>query len=574
MLQQLEIQNIALIDRVSIEFGKGLNVLTGETGAGKSIIIDSINAILGARLSKDLIRTGKERAKVEAVFNIPNYILSDILEELGIEPEEDGTLVITREFSLTGRNICRINGSMTTVSILKEIGFRIIDMHGQHDNQSLLRTESHLELLDSFGGVHIEHLKLKYSKLLDQYKKVKATLKSMTGDEGELERKIDLLKFQIEDIKKANLSIDEEEKLSKQRTLLSNSEKILNTLSSTYNLLYSGENMVNSASESIGEAIIQLKTIEKFDDTYKEFANRLENFSYLLEDLIDEVRKERDTTEYNPFLLEQTEERIDIIYKLKRKYGNSISKILDFSKNAEQELDKINKSQEYRDKLTLQLKEISEQLYQISIEINSMRLKAAQLLQEKIGKELDDLEMKRAEFKVNVEFDDSIGEDGERNFTQTGLNHIEFFISPNEGEPLKPLSKIASGGEMSRIMLAIKTILASVDQVPTLIFDEIDSGISGKASQKVGEKLIYVSNEHQVICVTHLAQIACMADYHFLIKKSSKDNKTITHVEKLGEKGIVDEISRILSGSYISDITMKHAKELISEGKKQKNMTK
>jgi DNA repair protein RecN (Recombination protein N) len=574
MLQQLEIYNIALIDEVTIEFGEGLNILTGETGAGKSIIIDSINAILGERVSRDIIRTGQEKALIEAVFCIPSEKLSDIFESIGIQPEEDGTLIITREISLSGRNICRINGIMSTASILKEIGSRIIDMHGQYDNQSLLRDETHLELLDSFGGSNVEKLRMEYSKLLEQYKDIKNTLKSLAGNEGEQERKIDLLKFQIEDITKANLVIGEEEKLLKQRVLLANSEKIINSLNSVYNMLYSDGSMVasmkNSAYECIGEAISELNSISKYDSKYQNFLDRLENLSFILYDLVDEVRNERDNIEYHPSLLEEVESRIDTIYKLKRKYGNSIEDILLFQKKAEQELEVINNSQQLIDQLTLQLEEVREQLYHLASKINSERSKAAELLQSKIDNELWDLEMKKAQFKVNIEFDDSIEENGDRNFMQTGLDRVEFLISANVGEPLKPLSKIASGGEMSRIMLAIKAILADVDQIPTLIFDEIDSGISGVASQKVSEKLSLVSKNHQVICVTHLPQIACMADYHFLIKKINKNDKTVTRVKKLEEKEVIEEISRIISGSYISDITRKHAEELLNEAKNKK----
>ncbi|HHW30489.1 MAG TPA: DNA repair protein RecN [Clostridiaceae bacterium] len=570
MLQLLEIHNIALIDKVKIEFGEGLNVLTGETGAGKSIIIDSINAVLGERVSKDLIKTDKDKAMVEAVFNVPKQRIEDIFINFGIPTEEDGTIIISREFTLTGRNICRVNGILVTVSTLKEIGSRLIDMHGQHDNQSLLRTESHIDLLDLFGGARIGDLKSKYLELLEKYKEIKNSLKALTGEEGERERKIDLLKFQIDEIAKANLIPGEEEKLNKHRILLSNSEKILNALNSSYELLYSGEDNKVPASETIGQAISELKSISRFDSGYQDIADRLENISYLLYDLIDEIRKERDNIEYDPSLLEEIEQRLDTIYKLKRKYGRTVEEILQFYNKAKEELEKLSSSQETIAYLHDKLKETGNQLYKIASDLNSERLKAALLLESKICSELEDLEMKSTRFKTSIKFEDSLGEDGHWNFTQKGMDRVEFLISTNPGEPLKPLSKIASGGEMSRIMLAIKTILADVDQIPTLIFDEIDIGISGIASQKVGEKLSLISQNHQVICVTHLPQIASMADCHFLIEKISENEKTLTKVKKLEGKEIVEELSRIMSGTHISEITRKHAEELLFLAKNKK----
>lgn len=571
MLQLLEIHNIALIDKVKIEFGEGLNVLTGETGAGKSIIIDSINAILGERVSKDLIKTDRDKAMVEAVFSVPRQRVEDIFENLGIPFEDDGTIIISREFTQSGRNICRVNGMLVTVSTLREIGSRLIDMHGQHDNQSLLRTESHIELLDLFGGSRIEKIKSEYLEYLEKYKEIKDSLKALTGEEGERERKIDLLKFQINDIEKANLIPGEEERLNKQRILLSNSERILNALNTSYELLYSGEGSKTSASESIGQAISELRSIGRFDSRYQDLADKLENLSYLLDDLTEEIRKERDNMEYDPLLLEEIEQRLDTIFRLKRKYGKTVEDILRFYRKAKEELEKLSSSQETIACLQERLRETGNQLYKLASDLNAERLKAASLLESKICSELEDLEMKSTRFKADIRFDDSLGEEGQWNFTQKGMDRVEFLISTNPGEPLKPLSRIASGGEMARIMLAIKTILADVDQVPTLIFDEIDIGISGIASQKVGEKLSLISRNHQVICVTHLPQIASMADHHFLIEKISDNERTQTKVKKLVGKEIVEELSRIMSGTHISEITRKHAEELLLLAKTKKD---
>ncbi|HEY9061301.1 MAG TPA: DNA repair protein RecN [Pseudobacteroides sp.] len=570
MLQQLEIQNIALIEKICIEVGKGLNVLTGETGAGKSIIIDSINAILGERLSKELIRTGKDKASVEAVFQIENKNIEAFLEEIGVEPEEDGTLIISREFTLSGKNSCRINGKMVTVSMLKELGSRLVDVHGQHDNQSLLRTESHIELLDSFGSNQIDDLKDKYTNLLVEYKNIKSKVRALAGDKNDREKKIDFLSFQIDEIKKAKLKIGEDEELNRQRNVLSNAERIIEALSGVYENIFSGNNIKSSVYDSLSDAISQLSSISKLDEKYGKLAVKLEEISYQLDDVVEQIRKERDNTEYSPDLLEQVEERIDLIVRLKKKYGATIEDVLEYLKKAESEYDEIIKSDEIVNELNKKLVNIAVELYDTAAMLNDERNKAARILEEQIGKELEDLEMKKAQFKVNIDFNSEKDENDEYKFWGNGLNKVEFLISPNAGEPLKPLSKIVSGGEMSRIMLAIKTILANVDDIPTLIFDEIDIGISGKAAQKVAEKLSIISGSHQVLCVTHLAQIACMADGHFQIEKQSIDNLTKTSVRRISDKEIKNEIARILGGSNISDITLKHAEEILGNAKKFK----
>jgi len=571
MLQQLEISNVALIDHVNIEFGKGLNILTGETGAGKSIIIDSINAVLGERFSKDLIRTGTDRAIVEAVFQANGGRLAEVMENTGIQPEEDGMLIISREFSSSGRNTCRVNGRLVTATVLKELGEQIVDMHGQHDNQSLLNTENHMKLLDSFGGESIQTLKQEYNGLLSEYTELKKKLKELSGDKNERERKIDLYKYQIDEIKKAKLKFNEEEELEKKRILYSNAGKIIHCLSEAYNLLFSGSSAGKSVFDGIGRAIAEINGIAGLDEKFERLALKLEDISYQLEDVIGEMRKERDATEFNPALLEKTEERIDLIFRLKKKYGNTVCEILEYCKKAEDELEIIINSEAKANDLLKKLKEKETRMYETAEKLHRERENAAKLLESMVEKELDDLEMKRVRFKVDVEFsgirDNNAKEDNcggeEKKFSKNGLDKIEFLISPNVGEPLKPLSKIASGGEMSRIMLAIKTILAKEDNMPVLIFDEVDSGVGGKAAHKIGEKLFYISKNHQVICVTHLAQIACMADNHYLIEKKIEGNNTKTFVKKLEHEDIKQEIARMLGGASISEITLKHAEEMI-----------
>lgn len=570
MILRLDIHNIALIDEVSIELESGLNLLTGETGAGKSIIIDSINAVLGDRVSRDIIRTGSEKALVEAVFQADADRIRDVMNEMGMEPEEDGTLILSREITQSGRNTCRINGKMVAASYLKTIGERLIDLHGQHDNQSLLKTEYHIDLLDSFGGEAIQEIKREYMALLEQYKNARAELRLLSGDPGERERKMDLLRFQIDEIKKAKLKADEDEELNKQKILLNNAEKISKSLSAAYSLLYSGQSEGSAASDIMNEAMSQLNTVSRLDESYDEKQKRLQDLIYQLEDIAEDLRKDLENIEFNPALLEEIEERLDLIYKLKRKYGRDIGEILEYCGRAEKQLAEIEKSEESSEFLRNRLIELEKQLYDASSRLNVKRIKAASILENRIGQELDDLEMKKARFHADIQFDAALDTSGVRKYTVNGLDRVEFLISANAGEPLKPLARIASGGEMSRIMLAIKTILAEVDSIPTMIFDEIDIGISGKAAQKVGEKLSYISRGHQVICVTHLAQIACMADHHYLIEKQTEENSTKTTVIKLKGTQNIKEISRLLGGDEASETSIKYAEEMINNAKKIK----
>lgn len=570
MLQQIEIHNVALIDNLNIEFGKGLNILTGETGAGKSIIIDSINAILGERVSKDLIRSGEEKAAIEAVFQLHDGKLDEILKNIGINPEEDDTVIISREFTVSGKNTCRVNGKLVPLSTLKEIGARVIDIHGQHDNQSLLKTENHIELLDSFASEEMQHLRQSYEMLFSEYKAKKLKLKELTANKEEREKKAELFRYQIDEIRKAKLKPGEEEELNKKRLLLINAEKIFNFLASAYESITSGNAAKRSALDSIYSATSELKSISRLDHQFANLLERLENIYYQLEDVAYEIRKKQEEIEFDPHLLEQVDERLDTINRLKRKYGNTIDGIQQYCLKIEKELNEIDKSEEDVESLTKETSRIYEELYLLAQKLNSKRVETARILEDKIAKELDDLELKSTRFKVDIQFCNDVGGDGEIKFMKHGLDKVEFLISPNEGEPLRPLARIASGGEMSRIMLALKTILANVDRIPTLIFDELDIGVSGKVSQRIGEKLSYISRTHQVICVTHHAQIACMADSHYLIEKISRDRRTITQVRKLENDFIRNEIARILGGAVISDITLRHAEEMIQNALKFK----
>ncbi|HEY5583931.1 MAG TPA: DNA repair protein RecN [Ruminiclostridium sp.] len=561
MLVQLDIQNIALIDKLSLEIAPGLNVLTGETGAGKSIIIDSINAVLGERITKDLIRNGKEKAFIEAVFEYKNAYINDILEQLGIE-YEDGNIIISREISLTGKNTCRINGRLVNVSALKQIGELLLDIHGQHDNQSLLKTETHIELLDAFGGTTIEKYKAEYFAIFLQFKTIMSKIHGLIGDKGEIARRMDMFKFQIEEIEKAKLKKGEDESLNKQRQILANSEKIINAIISSYELLNEGNNNGKSVLYKSNEALQELSNILKYDGDLIPVYEKLETVIYQLEDICGDLRAKREEGEFNPDALSHIDERLDILSRLKRKYGSTLDEVLEFLEKSQKEYDELLQSEKLIEDLNKQRSAILIKLSDSAKKLHLERQKAALILEKNITAELENLEMKNSSFKVNISLNEN-----EQHFTKNGLNIVEFLISSNVGEPLKPLSKIASGGEMSRIMLAIKTILANVDAIPTLIFDEIDTGISGKAAQKVGEKLSYISKTHQVLCVTHLSQLACMADNHLYIEKNSNDENTFTTVRYLDKKGRIEEVARIIGGSDITILAIKHAEELINAAK-------
>lgn len=566
MLLQLEISNIALIDYLNIEFKEGMNVLTGETGAGKSIIIDSISAILGGRMPREIIRTGRDSAQVTAIFQIHNQNLDQLLKESGIIPEDDGTLIIFREFNNQGRNLCRVNNKIVTVSFLKEISPFLIDIHGQHDNQSLLRTENHIMLLDSFAAPDLQVLNEEYKACLEEYKNIGKELRALYGDEGERERRIDLLKFQINEINEANLKLQEDEELESRKNILQSAEKISAALNLAYEMLYSGDGgdsdgIMMSAYDNINSAAKEIESISNLKDDYNNILSRINGIGYELEDIARDIRENLDEIEYDPYEIEQIEERLDLIFKLKRKYGNNIEEILSFRDDAEKELDMLENNKSYAADLEKRREKCTNKLIDLSEKMSAVRKEAAAVLESGILKHLQDLEMKNASFKVNFERLD--------NFLSNGIDKVEFLVSANAGEPVKPLAKIASGGEMSRIMLAIKTMLADVDNVPTLIFDEIDTGISGIAAQKVAEKMMRISENHQVICVTHLAQIAVAANHNLFIEKTTQDNMTTTSVKALYGDDLINEIARILDGDRVSSIARAHAEEMLKNAKKR-----
>jgi len=558
MLIQLSVENIAIIEKLTVELEDGLNILTGETGAGKSILIDAVNALLGGRVLRDMIRTGEEKAKVEAVFQAPKK-LDEVLSSMGIDSEEDGTLVISRQFSTTGRNICRVNGSLVTVAQLKEIGEYLIDIHGQNDNQSLLRNQAQIDYLDKFSGSELLREKEEYQKLLADFRQIDRKIAELKAKEKERARLEDLYRYQVNEIEAANLKKGEDAELSQQSRLLSNAEEIIEAFNSAYACLIGEDDLVPGALDQVQRAQASLANISDLDPDFGVISENLLDITDKLEEIARQVRNKRDQINYDPALQQEVEERLALIESLKRKYGNTVEDILQYMEDARRKLEEVTDIESHLTELNNRKKELDEVLYKKAANIHNMRVKAAENLKAKITAQLKDLEMPKAEFSVDIKFDDS------RNYNENGLDTIEFLISPNPGEGLKPLNRIASGGEMSRIMLAIKTILADVDEIGVLIFDEIDTGVSGKAALKVGEKLLEISAKHQVICITHHAQIASLAKAHYRISKESREDRTIAQLKKLAGTDREKEIARLLSGDDSAN-TSKLAKEMIKKG--------
>jgi len=559
MIIQLSVENVAIIEKLTIELEDGLNTLTGETGAGKSILIDAINALLGGRISRDLIRIGEEKARVEAVFQIPPKLV-DIFNDMGIENLEDDTIILSRQFFTSGKNICKINGGYATVSQLRAVGEYLIDIHGQNDNQSLLRNKAQIEYLDRYSGSSLLTEKDEYSKALRQFNEVKKKINDLQAMEKERARLEDLYRYQLNEITAANLKENEEEELIRQSSLLSNAESIIEALNKSYAAL-SGEDdgLSAGANELTQLAQTAMENICGITPEFREISEALMEVTDKLEDISRSIRIMTEQVNYDPDLQQTVEERLALIEALKRKYGNTIKEIIKYGEEVKQKLDEVSDSESLLKKLNREKSELDSILYDKARNIHNMRVKAACDLNEKITSELLDLDMPKAVFKADIQFDES------REYTENGLDSIEFLISPNPGEGLKPLSKIASGGEMSRIMLAIKTILADIDETNVLIFDEIDTGVSGRAALKVGEKLLEISKKHQVICVTHHAQIASLANAHYFIGKTYDSSRTLAHVKKLHGAEREIEISRLLSGDN-SENTAKLAKEMIEKG--------
>ena len=536
MITTLHIKNIGIIDDLSIDLNQGLNVLTGETGAGKTLIIDSIGIISGGRFSKEMIRKGENTSYIEICMYEPNS-----------KEAIDGNIIVSRQIWANGRNMCKINGRMVTVNELKEFMKRYIEIHGQNDNQTLLESKTHLMYLDSFIGDKIIEIKSKYYEKYQRFNEINIELKANYGDEKERERKLDLLRYQISEIEEANLTENEEEILEEKRKIMLNSEKISN------NLNKADEAIQNSSIDSLSIAIRALEKIETIDKNYEKVSSNLKGIYYELQELARDISNYKEDIYFDEQERNKTEERLDLINSLKRKYGNTIKEILEYKKEIQEEIQHIENLEDYNNKLKSELEQIQNEMEEMSEQINKIRVKQAQKLSESINLELKDLEMKNAKINVKVE--------KQENFNKEGKDKVEFLISTNLGEDEKELIKIASGGEMSRIMLAIKKVLSDTDKTPVMIFDEIDTGISGNAANAVAEKLNLISKFHQVLCISHLPNIAAAADYNYFISKKVTNERTNTNVKLLQEKEVIEEIARISSGK-VNDVTIKYATQL------------
>ena len=538
MISSLHIRNIGIIEDLSIDFNKGLNVLTGETGAGKTLIIDSLQIISGGRFSKEMIRKGENNSFVELCLYCPE-------NEKAIE----GNIIVSREINVNGKNMCKINGRMVTVNELKDFMKQFIEIHGQNDNQNLLDSKLHLKYLDGFIGTNIlGEDKEKYRTLYNRYLEIKEELKQNYGDDKERQRKLDLLRYQTEEIEKAKLKENEEEGLEEKRNLFLNSEKIVENLNEADSLL--SENTI----DSLSTAIRALEKIESIDKKYEKVSNSLKSSYYELQELARDINGYKEDVYFDEEERNHIEERLDTIYSLKRKYGNSIQEILVYNQQIQEEIEHIENLEEYNNKLKVELKKIEKEMNILGKKISAVRIEYAEKLSKSINQELVDLEMKNAKINVKVEYK-------EDEFFKNGKDIVKFYIITNLGEDEKELSKIASGGEMSRTMLAIKKVLADTDKIPVLVFDEIDTGISGKAANSVASKLKAIAKKHQVMCISHLPNIAAVADHNYFISKNVKEERTKTQIKLLKENEVIEEIARISSGE-INEVTLQYAYEL------------
>ncbi|BDH62054.1 DNA repair protein RecN [Lysinibacillus sp. PLM2] len=559
MLTELSIRNFAIIDELSLSFSEGLTVLTGETGAGKSIIIDAVHLLAGGRASQDFIRHGANKAELMGLFQITNenQAIYEKLQEIGIEIEED-SVILQRDINEKGKSICRINGKLVPLSILREVGGKLVDIHGQHENQELMDEKQHIRLLDYYASNDITSVKEKYLYAYQTYRQLKKELAQLNIDEKRTNQRIDLYQFQIREIEEAKLQIGEEEALTEERRKLLNFNKIFERANLAYEAI-SGE---MKGLDLIGDAMGALDDIVELDNEFKDAQEAVSSSFYSLQDAAHQIKSVIDDLEFHPERLNEVEHRLAQYQMLKRKYGADVEEILTYYEKIKDELDQLLNRDEAIRKTELKLKAHEEQLEKLAQELTTIRKKNAIQLSESIMNQLRDLHMEKAKFIVNF---DTYG-----HYESDGKDIVSFFISTNVGEPPKSLPKIASGGELSRIMLALKTIFSSADGVTSIIFDEVDTGVSGRVAQAIAEKIAAISNHSQVLCITHLPQVAAMADQHFLIRKEVDQNRTYTTVSNINMDERAEEISRMMSGAEITDLTLQHAKELLNLAEERK----
>ena len=552
MLSQLFIKNVAVIESASIDFENGFNVFTGETGAGKSILIDSINAVLGGRTSRDLVRTGEGKAVVSAVFTDISKETEKVLEKLGYDIEDE--LLISREISAEGKSICKVNMRPATAGVLKQLSSVLIDVQGQHDSAVLQNPELHIGYIDSFGNTESE-----LSEYRESFKKLKSVdreIKKIISDDSDKTARIDMLKFQISEIESAAIEEGEEEELLSLSKRIKSAENIMGLISETVGAL-DGNGESEGALDGLSTAIENCARLAEFFPQYEGLSEKFKEMYYEFEEFANDVKDNADELDFDPALQNRTERRLDQIFRLKRKYGGSVEEMFKYYNKATEELENIEFSEERLEKLQKEREQLFGETAKLADILTKKRSAAAETFERAVSEELSYLNMPNVRFSVNFE---------ETDFTESGKDNLEFYIATNAGEPLKPLTKIASGGELSRIMLSIKNVLADNDNVDTLIFDEVDTGISGSAAQKVGQKLKQVSKGRQIICVTHLAQVAAYADNHLLISKNTEGGRTFTSVESLEKEGRVNELARIMGGT-MTEALRKSAEELLELSK-------
>lgn len=558
MLELLHIENIAIIERADIEFGRGFNALTGETGAGKSIVIDALGAVLGQRTSRELIRTGAEKAFVSAAFSdVPPELPG--LAENGLAPEEDGTLLLQRELYGDGKNVCRVSGRPVTVAQLKRIGASLLNIHGQHDGQQLLDEERHLVYLDRFGRIDAE-LDI-YRECYDAWRATRREMDALGMDEAEKARRVDMLRHQIGELERADLQEGEEETLLARRNILRNGEKFLSAISAADACLNGGDESLGAVS-AIKEAEDALRGLRSLGDEFVELSDRLESLRCEAYDLAETIRDKKDEYDFSPQELDAVESRCDQLYRLKKKYGSSVEEMLAYLEKSREELDRIEYADDCLAQLEQKLRAQESAARDAAKALSEKRRAAAKELETRISRELSELDMPKLRFSIDFQ---------EKDLAEDGADAVAFLMSANVGEALRPIQKIASGGELSRIMLALKNVLAEQDSVMTMVFDEVDTGVSGRAAQRVAEKLARLSRTRQVLCVTHLPQLTAMADVHFGVEKGEENGRTLTRVRELDRAARRAEIARMSGGDHPSETMLSGAEELLSAAENFKN---